>query len=140
MVGTFTKTIRRMQASFKRESEGLLVPTATKKQIKAGGHPHPMIPEHEGMPWCEHCDDFHTIDQHRFHGTGSHLRTHGEEGGGIKVASSRGSGGKKKTELDLAWDALSVGHGIAKGRAMIKGLGRVGPIGGVGGIGKKKKG
>lgn len=72
MVGYFSKRIRAMQQQFNKTADRIVA------RDKKG-----MIPKHDAeTAQCELCGRRHTKNEHRFHGTESHVRTHGDEAEG----------------------------------------------------------
>lgn len=91
-MGAFTRAIRNLQAAFKRETEKM---TVTRKDGTEKVKPHAKV--RQGRP-CQKCGKFHSVDEHRFHGVGSNLRTHGAEGGPVKakMPAKKSAKGEKK--------------------------------------------
>lgn len=85
MVGHFTKRIRAMQQQFNKTADRIV------SRDKKG-----MIPKHEALTdQCEICGKRHTKNEHRFHGAGSHERTHGDEERGREMYVTENIIGKK---------------------------------------------
>lgn len=74
MSGVFTKRIKKLQDDFRALSFSIA------KETKDGDL---VIPKHAPVRkgTCPKCGKNHTINEHRFHGIESHLRTHGDESG-----------------------------------------------------------
>lgn len=133
MVGHFTKQIRAMQAKYRTQSEKI-----------AASNRRGAIPKHEAVTVaCEKCGKYHSINEHRFHGEVSHLRTHGDEMEGQLRYVSEFSVGKKSAaskKLGSMQKSLSkMGPGpirTPRGRSPVmrpEGFGRA-SIGGAGNI------
>ncbi len=86
MVGYFSKRIRALQTAHRKQSERI-----------ASKNKRGMIPKHEAVTEvCEKCGKNHSINEHRFHGEVSHLRTHGDEAeGAVRYGLGEFSVGKK---------------------------------------------
>lgn len=109
MVGHFTKQIRAMQAKYRAQSERIA------SKDKRG-----MIPKHEAVTdLCEKCGKRHSINEHRFHGEVSHLRTHGDEGEGALLYVSEETfprKGKASKALDKMAKQLKAAPAIVTAR------------------------
>lgn len=77
-MGLFTPQIRSLQNAYRKLSEDI-----------AGATKDGMIPKHKAVRYCEKCGVKHTINEHRFHGFESHLRTHGIEDGSKAIPARR---------------------------------------------------
>lgn len=75
MAGIFSKSIKKLQADFKALS------LSQARETKDGDL---VIPKHAPVRKgkCPKCGKAHSINEHRFHGHESHIRTHGDESGG----------------------------------------------------------
>ena len=83
MAGVFTKAIKKLQDDFRALSY------SQARETKDGDL---VIPRHKPVRKgaCPKCGKAHTINEHRFHGYESHIRTHGDESG-IAVLTGGGS-------------------------------------------------
>lgn len=81
MAGFFSKQIRRMQADFKALSFNM-AKESPDGDLYIGKHA-------KTSKRCVKCGQRHSINEHRFHGPESHIRTHGDESGiGVALTSS----------------------------------------------------
>lgn len=93
MAGVFSKRIRKLQDDFKALSH------SQARETKDGELVIPRhAPVHKGK--CPKCGKAHSINEHRFHGYESHIRTHGDESG-VAVALTPSKSTKRGSAFKL---------------------------------------